>query len=146
MSKATHHHVRITTIAAAAAIALATALAAAGTVPAATPRATPVVFDYWHGSHFSTHLYGAIRPTWLGGSFGPAINELRWQSWGSGSASGEGEIFQTTCQPCRVAIQFSGTTRSHGSLYFDRERITDYLGRSAYTQRLHWSWSSRNYV
>jgi hypothetical protein len=146
VSKATHHHVRKSTVAAAAAIALATALAAAGTVPVATLSPTPVVFDYWHGSHFSAHLYGAIRPTWLGGSFGPAISGLSWQSWGSGSASGEGEIFQTICQPCRVAIEFSGATRWHGSLYFGKERVTDYLGRSASTVSLHWSWSSGNYV
>ncbi len=146
MSKATHHHVRITTIATAGAIALATALAAAGTQPAAPPLALPVIFDYWHGGHFSTQLYGAIRPIRLGGSFGPALSGLSWQSWGSGSASGKGQIFQTTCRPCRVAIQFSGPARSHGSLYFGQEHITYYLGRSTYYLSLHWSWSSRNYV
>jgi hypothetical protein len=139
-------HVKTTAIAAAAAIALATALAAAAMASGAPARATPVVFDYWHGTHSSTHFYGAVRPSWLGDSFGAPLSGLRWQSWRSGSASGRGEIFHTTCQPCRVAVQLSGTTRSHGSLYFGRERITYYLGRAASTVSLHWSWSSKNYV
>ena len=53
-------------------------------------------------------FYEAIRPAWLGDSFGAA--------------------------------------RSHGSIYFGKERITYHLGRSAVMISLHWSWGSRNYV
>jgi hypothetical protein len=131
-------------VAAASGLAVAGSLAGAAAASGAPAHLAPVVFNYWHGRHWSSHFYGAVRPRVLGDSFGEPLNALRWQAWNSGSAAGRGEIIHMSCQPCRVAVRLSGATRSHGWLYYRTERVT-YL-RGGGTVTLHWSWRARNYV
>ena len=62
----------------------------------------------------------------------------------SSSATATGELIHMACQPCHLTIRLSGVTRSRGWLYYSAERITYPDGGG--TQRLHWSWASRNYT
>jgi hypothetical protein len=144
MTEARVHHVRTTALAMVAALAVLAPLAGTAAASAA-PAHPPVVFDYWRGFHY-TRLYGAIRPGVLGASYGEPLQDLRWQSWRQGSASGRGEIIHMSCQPCGVTVQLSAPARSHGSFYFSREKVTYFEGRrNAGSITARWSWRSRNY-